>query len=153
VEEPEFVLLFLWRFKVLEDVSVLLVDDHTIVRQGFRKLLEEGGVKVVGEASDGREGINRARELRPDIIVMDIKLPHLNGIEATRKICDELPSTRVIMLTVHLDELYVFRSLDAGARGYLVKETAAEDLLNAIEKVMGGEIYLSDNFPSDLLDN
>ncbi len=135
-----------------EDIRVLLVDDHTIVRQGFRKLLEESGIGVVGEASNGRESIRKARELKPDVVIMDIKLPHLNGIEATRKITGELPSARVIMLTVHLDELYVYRSLDAGARGYLVKETAAEDLLNAIHSVMEGEIYLSDNFPSDLLD-
>ncbi|OQX83880.1 MAG: hypothetical protein B6D63_05480 [Candidatus Latescibacteria bacterium 4484_7] len=116
-------------------IEVLLVDDHVIVRQGIRKLLEEKGIKVIGEAGNGYEAINLTRELHPKIVVMDISLPLLGGIDATRRIKKEFPDTKVIMLTIHSEENYIINSLDAGANGYLLKEAVADELVRAIETV------------------
>jgi DNA-binding NarL/FixJ family response regulator len=135
----------------MDNVRVLLVEDHTIVRQGLRRLLEEKGVEVVGEAEDGRKGFESARNLEPDVVVMDISMPRLGGIEATRRIRKELSATKVIMLTIHLDENYIFKALDAGANAYLVKETASEDLYEAIEAVMRGETYFSPKIPQKVI--
>lgn len=135
----------------MDNVRVLLVEDHTIVRQGLRRLLEEKGVEVVGEAENGRKGIEAARNLKPDVVVMDISMPRLGGIEATRRIRKELSGTKVIILTIHLDENYIFKALDAGANAYLVKETASEDLYEAIETVMRGETYFSPKIPSKVI--
>jgi DNA-binding NarL/FixJ family response regulator len=132
-------------------VRVLLVDDHTIVRQGLRRILEEKGIEVVGEAEDGRKGLEMARELEPDIVVMDISMPKLGGIEATRRIRKEVPGAKVIILTIHFDENYIFKTLDAGANAYLVKETASEDLFDAIEAVMSGESYFSPRIPPKVI--
>jgi len=132
---------------------VLLVEDHTIVRQGLKRLLEEKGVEVVGEAEDGRQGVEMAKKLQPDIVVMDISLPRLGGIEATRKILREVPQAKVIMLTVHSEDSYIYKALDAGASGYLVKETAAEDLLQAIETVQTGDLYLSPGISPRVLES
>ena len=135
----------------MDNVRVLLVEDHTIVRQGLRRLLEEMGVEVVGEEEDGRKGLEAARKLEPDVVVMDISMPRLSGIEATRRIRKELSGTKVIILTIHLDENYIFKALDAGANAYLVKETASEDLLEAIEAVMKGETYFSPKIPQKVI--
>jgi len=135
----------------MDDVRALLVEDHTIVRQGLRRLLEEKGVEVVGEAENGRKGIEAARNLKPDVVVMDISMPRLGGIEATRRIRKELPSTKIIILTIHIDENYIFKALDAGADAYLVKETASEDLYEAIETVMKGETYFSPKIPAKVI--
>ena len=135
----------------MDNVRVLLIDDHTIVRQGLRRLLEEKGVEVVGEEEDGRKGIETARELEPDVVVMDISMPRLGGIEATRRIKKELPDTKVIILTIHLDENYIFKALDAGANAYLVKDTASEDLHEAIATVMRGDSYFSPKIPQKVL--
>ena len=135
----------------MDNVRVLLVEDHTIVRQGLRRLLEEKGVEVVGEAEDGRKGLEAARNLEPDVVVMDISMPRLGGIEATRRIRKELSETKVIILTIHLDENYIFKALDAGANAYLVKETASEDLYEAIEAVMRGETYFSPKIPPKVI--
>lgn len=134
-----------------DNVRVLLVEDHTIVRQGLRRLLEEMGVEVVGEEEDGRKGLEAARNLEPDVVVMDISMPRLSGIEATRRIRKELSGTKVIILTIHLDENYIFKALDAGANAYLVKETASEDLYEAIEAVMKGETYFSPKIPQKVI--
>ena len=134
------------------DVKILLVENHAIVREGLRTLLEGKGYDVIGEAEDGRTGAQMASELKPDVIVMDISLPLLNGIEATRRIHKEQPDVKIIMLTIHDEETYIYKSLEAGARGYLVKDTASKDLLDAIDAVTGGELYLSPNFPSEYLD-
>lgn len=134
------------------DIRVLLVEDHAIFRQGLRRLLEERGVDVVGEAEDGRKGVEMALEKRPDIVVMDISLPLLGGIDATRKIKKELPETKIVMLTIHDGENYIYKSLDAGADAYMVKELATEDLIAAIETVTSGEIYLSPNFSPSVLE-
>lgn len=134
-----------------DNVRVLLVDDHTIVRQGLRRILEEKEIEVVGEAEDGRKGLEMARELEPDVVVMDISMPKLGGIEATRRIRKEVPKAKVIILTIHFDENYIFKTLDAGANAYLVKETASEDLFDAIEAVMLGESYFSPRIPPNVI--
>ena len=135
----------------MDNVRVLLIEDHTIVRQGLRRLLEEKGVDVVGEAEDGRKGLEAARKLEPDVVLMDISMPRLGGIEATRRIRKELSGTKVIILTIHLDENYIFKALDAGANAYLVKETASEDLYEAIAAVMRGETYFSPKIPQKVI--
>lgn len=133
-------------------IRVLLVENHTIVRQGLRRLLEERDVEVVGEAEDGRTAHKMAVEQRPDVVIMDVSLPRMGGIEATRRIRKELPDTKIIMLTIHSEESYIYQSLEAGADGYLVKDTAADELLSAIESVLGGKTYLGQNFSPKVLE-
>lgn len=127
-----------------ERTKVLLADDHTIVREGILSLLQaHQGIAVVGTAENGQEAIEKARRTFPDIIVMDIAMPLLNGIEATRQLRRLLPQTKVIVLTMYADEEYVLRALQAGVRGYLLKRSAAAELLQAIHKVERGDFYLS----------
>lgn len=135
-----------------DKLKILLVEDHVIVREGFRRVLEERGLEVAGEAADGREAIIMAGELTPDIVIMDISMPRLNGIETTRRIRKVSPGIKVIMLTIHDEETFVYKSFDAGADGYMVKENAMEDLLDAIDAVMRGEVYLSPNFSPKVLE-
>ena len=132
--------------------NVLLVEDHTIVRQGLKRLLEERGISVVGEAGDGYQAVRVAKEKHPDIVIMDISLPKLGGIDATRRIKKELPATKVLMLTIHSEENYIFKSLDAGASGYLLKDTVADELVNAIEVVERGDIFVSSSIPRRVVD-
>ncbi len=134
-------------------VRLMLVEDHNIVRQGFRSLLEGRGFEISGETDNGREAIAMAAQMAPDVIIMDISLPKLRGIEAAKRIKKEHPGIKVLMLTIHTNEKYVYESLDAGVDGYLVKETASDDLVEAITAVMNGEIYISSNFPKDVLIN
>jgi len=120
-------------------IRVLLADDHTLVRQGLRALLErEADIKVIGEATNGREVIKKAEMLRPDVIVMDVSMPRLNGIEATQKITADLPDVRVVVLSMHAGEDYVKGMLRAGASGYVLKDAPANDLLSAIRAVAAG---------------
>lgn len=129
-------------------VRVLLVDDHELVRQGLRVLLEaEADILVVGQAQDGRRAIELAKRLRPDVVLMDIAMPLLNGIEATRQILDALPATRVLVLSAHGDEEYVERFEALGAAGYLLKESSFEDLAAAIRAAHAGEPYFGPRFP------
>ena len=122
-------------------INVLLAEDHHIIRQGIRSLLEkEMGIRVIGEAEDGRETVRLAAELQPDVVVMDISMPNLNGIEATRKICEADPDVKVIALSVHSDDQYVSGMLTAGANGYLLKDCVLEELVKAIEAVSNGQI-------------
>ncbi len=122
----------------------MLADDHTILRKGVRMLLDsQPDLEVIGEARTGREAIEEARKHRPDIVVMDVSMPELNGIEGTRQICEELTHTKVIGLSMHKDAVYVREILRAGARGYLLKDSEDEDLLKAIRAVHRGEAYLS----------
>ena len=124
--------------------KVLLVDDHTIVRQGIKALLDtQEGIEVVGEAEDGREAIEKAKQMAPNVIVIDITMPNLNGIEATRQIKKINPEIKVLVLTVHDNEEYIHRILQAGASGYLLKESAVSELVSAINAVEKGEIFLS----------
>lgn len=127
-----------------ERTKVLLADDHTIVREGLLALLhEQQDIAVVGTAENGREAVEKARRLFPDIVVMDIAMPLLNGIEATRQLRRLLPQTKVIVLTMYADEVYVLRALQAGVRGYLLKRAASAELLQAIHAVERGDFYLS----------
>jgi DNA-binding NarL/FixJ family response regulator len=125
-------------------IRVLLADDHKILRQGVRMLIDsQGDMEVVGEARTGREAIEEARRIRPDVIIMDVSMPELNGIEGTRQICDELTHTKVLALTMHKDSDYEREILRAGARGYLLKDSEDDDLLRAIRAVYRGEAFLS----------
>lgn len=137
----------------MDKIKVMLVEDHTIVRQGFRRLLEDQGLEVIGEADNGRDAVRMVAEVEADVIIMDISLPRLRGIEAARKIRRDYPGTKIIMLTIHTNESYLYESLDAGADGYLVKDTASENLLDAIGTVLKGERYISSNFPEDVIRN
>jgi len=124
--------------------KVLLVDDHALIRSGLRTLLEEEkGLRVVGEAEDGREALEMVRKLSPDVVVMDITMPHLDGIEATRGILTELPETRVIALSIHGGKRFVENMLQAGAAGYVLKDSVPEELVDAVRAVLRGEKYLS----------
>ncbi len=125
-------------------IRVLVADDHTIIRSGLRMLLErEPGFEVVAEASDGRQAVELAESLKPDVAVLDIGMPNLNGIEATRQIVQKLPRTRVVVLSMHSDESYVLKALKSGARGYLLKDSAESDILNSIRAVNDGKAYFS----------
>lgn len=125
-------------------IRILLADDHTIVRDGLRALLEkQPDMTVSGEASDGREAVQFAEENAPDIVVMDIAMPNMNGIEATRRIVAMRPATGVVILSMHQDESYVLRSLKAGARGYLLKDSVRGDVVEAIRSVAQGRSFLT----------
>jgi len=124
-------------------ISVLLVDDHTLVRRGFRRILEdEDDLVVAGEASDGAEAIKLAAELQPKVIVMDCAMPGVNGLEATRKILEKNPQALVLMLSMHPEETLVRQALDAGARGYVLKNAVDLELGTAIRRVVNGETVL-----------
>ena len=123
---------------------MLLVDDHSLVRQGFKKILEEEtDIEVVGEAANGADGITQAEKLKPEVIVMDVTMPNLNGIEATRRVLKSLQHTQVLALSMHKDRVYVREMLKAGAKGYLLKDSADTDLISAIRAVARGDGYLS----------
>lgn len=125
-------------------IRILLADDHTVVRDGLRALLEkQPDMTVVAEASDGRDSIRLAEEQSPDVVVMDIGMPSLNGIEATRRILAANPRTAVVMLSMHQDESYVLRSLKAGAKGYLLKDSLRGDVIDAIRAVAQGRSFLT----------
>jgi DNA-binding NarL/FixJ family response regulator len=124
-------------------LRVLLVDDHALVRRGFRRMLEdEPTFQVAGEASDGLEAVELALELRPDVIVMDCALPQMNGIEASRRILAKLPETAIVMLSMHSEDTLVKQALEAGARGYILKNAMDLDLVSAIKKVAEGQTVL-----------
>lgn len=126
------------------EIRILLADDHDILRDGLRALLElAGDMAVVGEARTGREAVAQAERLRPDVVLMDIGMPELDGVEACRRIRSQVPTTRVLFLTMHESEEYFFRALRAGAAGYVIKRTAAADLLAAVRAVARGESFLS----------
>lgn len=124
-------------------IKVLVVDDHAIVREGVRMILaKEPDLEVVGEASDGQEALERAKQLQPDVVVMDISMPGMGGIEATQTLRTTLPAVQVLALTMHEDETYVFQLLRAGAAGYVLKRAAAQDLVAAVRAAARGEAFL-----------
>jgi len=128
----------------MKKISVLLVDDHTVVREGLRALLHaEEDMEVVGEAENGRQAVGMARETPLDVVVMDVAMPLLNGLEATRQILKNKPGTKVLVLTSYGDDDCVAQSMKAGAAGFLIKQTAANDLLKAIREVHRGNVFFS----------
>ena len=137
----------------MKTISVLLADIHTVVRQGLRVLLEvEGDMKVVGEAQTGREAVLLAKKLKPDVVVLDVAMPVLNGLEATRQICRSVPAIKVLILSWYSDQEYVEQLIEAGAIGYLIKQTAANDLLKAIREAVKGNAFFSPAISRRLVD-
>lgn len=130
--------------QVMSDViSVLLVDDHSLVRRGFRRLLEDDeGMRIVGEANNGVEAIRMANELKPNVVVMDLSMPELDGVQATKEIVKHLPDTQVLILSMHAEDNYVRNALDAGAKGYLLKSAIDVDLVGAIKSVSEGKRFI-----------
>ena len=125
-------------------IRVLLADDHVVVRAGTKQLLERhADITIVGEASNGQEAIELTSDLKPDVVVMDIRMPGVSGVEATKRIKEEHPDVAVLVLTAHDDDEYVFALLQAGANGYLLKTTEADELVKAIRTVIGGELALA----------
>jgi two-component system response regulator NreC len=139
---------------IVSQTTVLLVEDHTIVRKGLRSLLEsEADIRVVGEAENGREAIEKVEELRPDVVVMDISMPGLNGLEATRQIKKRFREVQVLVLTVHTSEEYILQILRAGASGYLIKQAAPAELISAIQAVHRGGAFLSPSISKKVLED
>jgi DNA-binding NarL/FixJ family response regulator len=140
--------------KPIPSIRVMLADDHTLVRAGIRALLEKlPGVEVVGEAGDGREVLKLIKLHRPDVVLMDIAMPGLNGLEAAARLAKEFPDVRVIILSMHDNEEYVWRALKAGAAGYLLKKAATTELATALQHVAHGEVYLSQEISTRLPKN
>jgi two-component system response regulator NreC len=143
-----------WGADEVEKIRILLADDHTILRAGMRLLLErQPDFEVVAEASDGRQAVELAEQQRPDIAVLDIAMPMLNGMEAARQIAAKLTNTKVIILSMHSDEGYVLRSLQAGIRGYLLKDSTDADVIGAIRAVNEGKAFLSPEVSRMLVEN
>lgn len=135
-------------------ITVLLADDHAVVRDGISALLEgENDIHVVGAASNGREAVRQAKKLDPDVAIMDIAMPELNGIEATAQICEAYPSIRVIILSMHDTTEHIFQALKAGAKGYLLKESAGKEVIAAVRAVHSGRRYLSQKIEEKVIEN
>jgi DNA-binding NarL/FixJ family response regulator len=138
----------------MRKIRALLADDHQLMRSGIRLMLErEPDITVVGEADDGRKAVELAKSLKPDVVIMDIGMPNLNGIEAARQMTQENPALAVMILSMHPDETYVLRALKAGARGYLLKDSAEADLIKAVHVVAGGKSFFSPTVSKVLLDD
>jgi len=128
----------------MKTIRILLADDHTVVRKGLRLLLESHpDLEVIADAADGRETVALAERHTPDVVVMDVAMPALNGIEAARQICAKLPHTAIVFLSMHSDEGYVLKALKAGARAYLLKDSAEQDLISAVKAVTEGKAFFS----------
>lgn len=138
----------------MRKIRILLADDHQLMRSGVRLMLErEPDLTVVGEASDGREAVALAKSLKPEVVVMDIGMPNLNGIEAAHQMTQDIPELAIVMVSMHSDETYVLRALKAGARGYLLKDSAEADLIKAVHVVAGGKSFFSPAVSRLLLDD
>jgi DNA-binding NarL/FixJ family response regulator len=135
-------------------IRILLADDHSVVRQGFKLILnQELDMEVVAEASDGAEAVRLTQELRPNVVIMDIAMPRVNGVEATRRVVENYPESKVIILSMHKDAVYVRETLRAGAKGYLLKESIDHDLLRAIRAVDQGGGFLSPEISNTVLED
>ncbi len=133
-------------------IRVLIVDDHALFREGIRLILQnQGSIEVIGEAADGAEAIEAARALKPDVVLMDVSMPGMDGLRAARQIKQECPQTQVLMLTMHESDDYFFHSLSAGASGYVLKEAASADLVAAIQSVAQGQVFLYPSVASKLV--
>jgi DNA-binding NarL/FixJ family response regulator len=138
----------------MRKIRILLADDHKLMRSGLKALIEQqSDLTVVGEADDGRQAVALAASLKPDLLVMDIGMPNLNGIEAAHQITQAYPETAIVMLSMHSDESYVLRALKAGAKGYLLKDSAESDLIRAVHAVAGGKSFFSPAVSKVLLDD
>jgi two-component system, NarL family, response regulator NreC len=138
----------------MKRIRILLADDHAVVRHGFKMILgAQPDMEIVGEAGNGREAVELTEQLKPDIVVMDVAMPELNGIEATRRVAASVPHARVIALSMHKDSVYVREVLRAGARGYLLKDSGSADLVAAVRAVAQGEGYLSPAISNAVLDD
>lgn len=138
----------------MTQVRIVLADDHTLVRQGLRKILEErAGFEVVGEAGDGREAVSLAVELAPDVAILDIAMPMLGGVEATRQIARRAPGVHILIVSMYAHEAYVTQALQAGASGYLLKDSVGTDLLRAVESVADGKSFFSPAVAKVMLDD
>jgi len=136
-----------------EKTRLILADDHAIFREGIRSVLSANHyLEVVGEAATGLEVVDRVRDLRPDLVVMDIAMPEQSGIEATRQIVEQYPETRIIILSVHSKKTFIMEALKAGARGYVLKDSAGEKLLDAVQVVLKGECYLDSPVAAHIVD-
>ena len=134
-------------------IRVLVADDHTIVRQGLVGILKASDeVEVVGEAADGAEAVEKATKLKPDVVVLDVSMPHLSGLEAARRIRETLPATRILVLTMHDDEEYVLKMVRAGASGYLLKDSAGSELIAGIRALKSGKVYFGPHASRALAD-
>ncbi len=128
----------------MKKITVLLAEDHTIVREGFHKMLQlEADIEVVGEAQDGRKAVALVKQLHPDVVLMDIAMPRLNGLEATRQVLKAAPATKVLMLSAHNDDAYVARAAEIGARGFLLKQSSSHEVCRAIREVQKGNTFFS----------
>jgi DNA-binding NarL/FixJ family response regulator len=137
----------------VEAIKILIADDHPVVREGLIAMLSrEGDFKVVGEAKDGVEAVNKAKELSPDVVLMDLRMPEMDGVEAMRQIRPTMPDVKFIILTTYSDDDYIFSGIEAGARAYLLKDAPREDLFKAIRSVYRGESLIQPVVASKLLD-
>jgi DNA-binding NarL/FixJ family response regulator len=135
----------------MKRITVLLADDNGAMRRGFRKILElEDDLEVVGEAKDGRQAVAMVKKLRPALVLMDIAMPLLNGLQAIRQILKAVPATKILMLSVHSDDVYVEEATNSGAMGYLIKQTSADTVCRAIREVQKGNTFFSPSIPKRL---
>ena len=137
--------------KIDQPVRLLLADDHRMLRQSLRRAMEDNGFDVVGEAPDGAEAVRLAEELRPDVILMDVTMPVLDGVEATRQVRDRVPGTQVVILTMHADREVLVDAIRAGAAGYLVKDCSTEEVVDTVRKAAAGETALSAELAASML--
>jgi DNA-binding NarL/FixJ family response regulator len=135
-------------------IRVLLADDHAVVRHGLRVLLEaQADIDVVGDVANGRELLRQAQQLKPDVVLLDIAMPEMNGIEATLQMRDSYPSTQILILSMHATTEHIFRALQAGARGYLLKDSAGAEVVDAVRAVHAGRRYLSQKITATVIDD
>ena len=137
-----------------KEIKILLADDHTIVRQGLARLLEDQtDLRVVGEATDGRMALEKATELKPDIVIMDIAMPLMNGIEAAKRIRKQLPETKILILSMYSHEHYIHQLLETGISGYLLKDSSGRDIISAIKAAMKGDTFLSPSISKKVVES
>jgi DNA-binding NarL/FixJ family response regulator len=137
-----------------ERTTIVLVDDHVVVRDGLRALFEQGGeFEIVGVAGNGRDAVAEVQRLSPDVVVMDIAMPEIDGIEATRRILDKCPGTKVLILSMYLTSEHIHRAMSAGARGYVLKESAGDEVVEAVRAVQAGKRYLSHKISETMIED